>query len=107
MKFTALVAAVAFALSGALIAGCERDGGKSASGGATSSPGSSSSGASGSSGSSSTSPSSTPKKSPSGASTLGLERAPGPGVSPASYFFATTSTTGGPTSRFTGGRLLR
>ena len=46
MKFTALVAAVSLALSGALLAGCNRDSG-SASGGGTSA--SRSSGASGSS----------------------------------------------------------
>jgi hypothetical protein len=37
MKFTALAAALALALSGTLIAGCDRDGSKSASSGATSS----------------------------------------------------------------------
>src|SRR5262245_32473261 len=70
MKLTALAAALALALSSALIAGCDRDGGKSASGGGTSPSGSSSpSGASGTSGSSSGSSSSTAKKptgSPSG-----------------------------------------
>lgn len=37
MKFTALVATVALVLSGALLAGCDRDGNRSASGGGSSS----------------------------------------------------------------------
>lgn len=65
MKFTTLAAAVALALSGALIAGCDRDASKPASGGATSASGSSSpSGASGSSGTATPTPkqSEAPKK---------------------------------------------
>jgi hypothetical protein len=74
MKFTALSAAVVLALSGALIAGCDRDASKSASGGGTSASGTSSpSGASGSSGTVAPTPkqSETPKKPSSPASPSG------------------------------------
>ena len=51
MKLTALAAAVALALSGALLAGCDRDGSRPASGGGSSASGSASpSGSGGTSG---------------------------------------------------------